>query len=333
MMELPVETEAPPQTPKASIIVPAYNRADVLWRAIESALAQTETSIEVIVVDDASTDETTEVVRGYAADPRLRYIKLDQNTGGPATPRNTGVKSSTAPVIVFLDQDDALRTTYVETIINEFKEQKIGLVWARRAVYDLHGTLKLVALVDRCRGSSLLPIMLTWTPGTSGLAVRKSVFEELGGLDPSVGGLDDLDFTLRFALANKWNVSIIDKVLLEIYSSPASLGNLVNHRYAVALSNFVKKHRTNLSLYKEIEAQYLYKLARVYSFLGDLHDAESYLIGAIRKHPLNVKYIMFFLLHKFGLDGLFWSLASGLRWKLLHWRRRILMKEEESRSS
>ncbi|MFC7156807.1 glycosyltransferase family 2 protein [Halomarina halobia] len=90
--------------PIVSVIIPVYNDADVLGRAIESVLAQTLEDFEMIVVDDASSDEPESVLSKYT-DYRIRYLVHEQNLGGSAA-RNTGIKAASGDYIAFLDADD-----------------------------------------------------------------------------------------------------------------------------------------------------------------------------------------------------------------------------------
>lgn len=90
--------------PEVSVIIPTYNRVRVLGRALDSVCRQTLPDIEVLVVDDASTDDTESFVRSYA-DTRVRYVKCDRN-GGPAAARNVGMSQAQARYIAFLDSDD-----------------------------------------------------------------------------------------------------------------------------------------------------------------------------------------------------------------------------------
>ncbi|WP_063609592.1 glycosyltransferase family 2 protein [Shouchella clausii] len=90
--------------PKVSVVIPTYNRANVLNRAVNSVLNQTYDNIELIVVDDASTDDTKSLLESIT-DKRFKYIKLDKNSKGKL-PRNIGIKNSTGKYIAFLDSDD-----------------------------------------------------------------------------------------------------------------------------------------------------------------------------------------------------------------------------------
>jgi teichuronic acid biosynthesis glycosyltransferase TuaG len=90
-----------------SVIVPCYNAAAFIGTTIESVLAQTWSELELIVVDDKSTDASAAIVEGYArADPRVRLIRLARNAGTPGAPRNAGVAAARGEWVAFLDADD-----------------------------------------------------------------------------------------------------------------------------------------------------------------------------------------------------------------------------------
>ena len=91
-------------SPVVSVIIPTYNRADLLPETLASVLGQTLADIEVLVVDDGSTDDTAGVVAAMA-DSRLRYIK-NEYTGLPAAGRNVGIRAAKADLLAFVDSDD-----------------------------------------------------------------------------------------------------------------------------------------------------------------------------------------------------------------------------------
>jgi len=91
--------------PLVSIIIPTYNRSNLLKRAIQSVLEQTLQDYEIVVVDDCSKDNTQGIVNSFQ-DERIKYIKLDKNSGGSLIPRTTGVEKSSGKYIAVLDDDD-----------------------------------------------------------------------------------------------------------------------------------------------------------------------------------------------------------------------------------
>lgn len=88
-----------------SIIMPSYNTAEYISASIDSVLAQTYTDWELIIVDDCSTDNTDEIVKGYLNDERIRYIKNEKNSGA-AVSRNRALREAKGKWIAFLDSDD-----------------------------------------------------------------------------------------------------------------------------------------------------------------------------------------------------------------------------------
>ena len=114
--------------PSVSIVMAVHNDAEFVGRAIDSALSQTEGDIEVICVDDASTDETAAVVRHWVKDPRLRYIRLEANCSAYQA-RRVGIATASGPYVLFLDGDDELAPSAV----------KVALEQARAASADVVG--------------------------------------------------------------------------------------------------------------------------------------------------------------------------------------------------
>jgi glycosyltransferase involved in cell wall biosynthesis len=104
--------------PKVSVITATYNHGYVIWRAIQSVLKQTYPYFELIIVDDASIDNTLKVV-GEFSDPRIRYFKLDKNSG-PSSARNYGLKKARGEFVAYLDSDNAWYDEFLETMMNGF---------------------------------------------------------------------------------------------------------------------------------------------------------------------------------------------------------------------
>jgi glycosyltransferase involved in cell wall biosynthesis len=175
-----------------TIVVPAYNAADTIGRAVESALAQTITPLEVLVVDDGSRDETAAVVERYGAPVRV----IRQENGGTASARNRGIEEAVGDVVCFLDSDDRYEPGRLETIA-----AKLG------ADPALDGVMTDAALVTPegiTRASS-------WWPAAASrdrldlrakiifcaLALRRSVLRELGSFDPRFHLLEDVEMWHR----------------------------------------------------------------------------------------------------------------------------------------
>jgi teichuronic acid biosynthesis glycosyltransferase TuaG len=133
----------PTHTPLVSIIIPLYNGERFIAQTIESVLAQTYRNIEVIVVDDASTDGGCDIVRRYSTeDSRLRLIPSETNFGGPARPRNIGIEASRGEFITFVDADDVWKPHKLQTQLDFFSQYPdIDMVYSPAEIIDEHGKI------------------------------------------------------------------------------------------------------------------------------------------------------------------------------------------------
>ena len=107
--------------PTVSVIMAVYNAQDTIVRAVRSVLDQTYADLELVLVDDASTDASIESVRAHLAatggDDRIRYVAHPTNRRAAAA-RNTGVASATGEFVAFVDSDDEMLPTYLETLVD-----------------------------------------------------------------------------------------------------------------------------------------------------------------------------------------------------------------------
>lgn len=119
-------SDPPTTTPTVSVITAAYNRSNVLRYAIESLLANTFSDWELLVVDDASTDDTRELVT-KVSDPRIRLIALPSNIGEQSGPNNQGFRVARGRYVAYLNQDDLWFPDHLETAVAEL--ERTGAAW------------------------------------------------------------------------------------------------------------------------------------------------------------------------------------------------------------
>jgi glycosyltransferase involved in cell wall biosynthesis len=184
--------------PKVSIIIPSFNRADMILTAIESAQAQTFTEWEAIIVDDGSTDNTREVVAGVK-DARVRYI-FQENKGLPGA-RNAGIRASRADYLAFLDSDDAFLPQKLALQVPIMDENPgLGLVAGgyievdpnmkflhEQCPWEKHPTLELPDWVQTCMFCVGSPL------------VRRAWLDKAGLFDESMRFVEDWDLWLRMS--------------------------------------------------------------------------------------------------------------------------------------
>lgn len=191
--------------PVVSVVIPLYNKAPYVERAVWSVLAQTEQEFEVIVVDDGSTDGGATIVERFA-DPRIRLIV--QENRGASVARNRGIRESGADVVAFLDADDEWHPTFLETVLDlRRRYPEAGAYATAYAVYNPDGGIRVasIAAVPPPPWSGLLPnYFRSATLGeppvsASSVAIPRAVLDETGGFDEGYWWGEDVDLWGRIA--------------------------------------------------------------------------------------------------------------------------------------
>lgn len=184
-----------------SIVIPLYNKAAYIKRALASVYAQTFTDYEVVIVDDGSTDDGPELVR-RESDPRVRL--LAQPNGGVSAARNTGIAAARGELVAFLDADDAWEPHYLATIMALRKRfPQAGVFGTAYTVEGTDGALTTPAFPGAPtdpNGGIMPRFLYTSYLWTSALAVRRTAFDEVGTFTLGVRRGQDLDMWVRLAL-------------------------------------------------------------------------------------------------------------------------------------
>jgi len=189
-----------PKCPSVSVIIPTYNRARLVSRAIQSVLNQTYQNLELIVIDDASTDNTEEVVKDFK-DNRIRYICHDENKGG-ATARNTGIKTAKGKYIAFLDSDDEWLSEKLEKQFNLLQglPESVGVVYS--LYFSKDDEIGLIKRVDfeTYKGNVFRHLLEGWCPSiTSAALLTLRCLQKSGMFDENLPSFQDYDLWLRVA--------------------------------------------------------------------------------------------------------------------------------------
>jgi glycosyltransferase involved in cell wall biosynthesis len=182
-----------------SVVIPAYNAAWCLARAIDSVLAQTHRDFELLVVDDGSTDATAELVQRYGAGVRL----VRKPNGGLSSARNAGIREARGAYVAFLDADDRWLPDKLKRQVAWMREHPRAVFCSTAArVVDARGETTGEWRCGGCTGSTLEAIFATNAHvAGSGSAVlaRREVLLASGGFDESLPSLEDIDMWMRLA--------------------------------------------------------------------------------------------------------------------------------------
>lgn len=206
----------PKSPPAISLIIPAYNRGDLIAETIESALCQTSPFCEIIVVDDGSTDNTQAVLAHYTG--RITIIRTPNN--GVQSARNTGIEAANTELVALCDSDDLLASTFCETVVPWISNHpEIDICFSNFTTFDdvaVYPDKLSIAPGHFFDGATdinehflinipdLYQRTLSYQPFfQSGLIIRKTFFNHIGGYDLRFKGVgaEDWEFTLR-AIAN-----------------------------------------------------------------------------------------------------------------------------------
>ena len=211
-----------------TVIVPSYNSAKFLPETISSVLNQSYTNLELIIVDDGSTDNTSEVVNSYLSDSRCVYIK--KANAGVSLARNDGAKIAKGSYIAFLDADDLLLEESIKEKVKVLDAMpEIGLVHSDVKLIDERGNYLGKEMTGLTGKNSHVDILL-WNecviPAPSSNAImRKAVFDEVGGYDPLFSTAADQDFLIR--VCSRYQIYRIEKALTAYRIVGGSMGKNV----------------------------------------------------------------------------------------------------------
>lgn len=261
--------------PAFSVLMATYNRAALLPRAIKSVLGQTFHDFELIVIDDASADDTAEVVR-QIGDDRIRYVQLAEN-GGQSRALNAGITQAQGEYISFLDSDDEWLPTYLEEISDAFaKNEKAALVYARFVSgpnWTIAGADVYADVLSQGQLSS-----------TSTLNIRATALRSVGGFRAAHNVCNDDD--LCFRIAKHFAIDHVPKELTVMHATPGAVtGDAV--RDAFGWAKLIDEYRPEIlrNCGRHTLAYHDFRLAELMFGCGQMRQGCKYLSKATAELP------------------------------------------------
>jgi GT2 family glycosyltransferase len=183
--------------PLVSVVVPSHNRARLLRRTLRSILAQHLRDLEVVVVDDGSTDETAAVAA--ATDPRVMVLR-NQRPGGVSAARNRGIAAARGAWVAFCDDDDLWSPEKLARQLEAAEHARAGWVYAGDVNVD--DSLRVLSGGRPPDPAAVVDLLPRWNPissGGSNVVVRSEVLTAVGGFDSSLRRTEDWDLWIRLA--------------------------------------------------------------------------------------------------------------------------------------
>jgi glycosyltransferase involved in cell wall biosynthesis len=273
--------------PKVSVVIPTHNRAEFLRTAIQSVLKQTFQNFEIIVVDDASEDHTSAVIKSVG-DARIRYVRHETHSGQGAT-RNAGLHKASGEYVALLDDDDEWLPEKLEKQVRvlDGSSSNVGMVYT--------GVLRIEAssrrLIDRIipgkRGSLFQDLcQKNWIGGCSSVMVRRSCFEKVGWFDEELAAQADYDMWLR--ISQEFDIEYIREPLVFYIAHD----NTISTNYESRIQGMEMQLRKYGSLFSRDPRNYsrrYFALGVYYSLNGNIKKGRDALLKAITLYPFALR--------------------------------------------
>ncbi len=304
------------RSPQFSVVIPTYNRAALVVRAIRSVLQQSLRDHEVIVVDDCSPDRTKQAV-AKLHDPRVRYYRRPQN-GGAGAALNSGFELARGRLIAILGDDDEYLPGFLQATLEADRSAPaaVGLFWTGTEVVR-----------DDPEGSSVVSRGF-WSPsfrdrdhayrsfiarrciGTNcGVTLRRSVLEKVGSFDERMRKAEDTDFLIR--VVREFDFRVIPEPLVRVHLHAGPRLTTYDSAMAEAYELIAEKNRETLDRHPRIGALTDYKIAWIYYRSGHKSRARRFLLRSLRQNPAALKTWGIGLLYEcLGKRG--WSVHRSL---------------------
>jgi len=284
-----------------SVVIPTYNRSSLLGRSIRSVLEQTYEDLELIVVDDASSDNTAEVVLHFS-DRRIRYVRRERNGRCPAA-RNTGIIASTGKFVAFNDDDDEWLPDKLERQMKVFEiaPAQVGVVYCdfwviRNGQKELYTATNIMPEDGMAfRKALAFPETGIWLQTA---IFRRECFEEAGMLDETLPIFSDAE--LFFRVCKHYCLHHMSIPLVNLWVTP---GSAISNHEATAedLKTILRKYWEDIRVDSRLKTKYLMKLSWETHLVGQQMTACKYLARGLITSPSEcLAYLLKYLRHVGG---------------------------------
>jgi len=272
-----------------SVIIPTYNRASLVEHTIQSVRKQTFEDWELIVVDDASEDNTRDVVFSIG-DSKIKYVRHEENRGGSAA-RNTGIKNANGRYILMIDDDDLIKKNHLRTLVSGAKrmDKSWGVFYTG---FILDRGFKKNEKYPKWKGYIKEKLLAEGSIGTTAVAlIKKKTLRRVGGFDENLPRHQDWDLYIRLAKKTKF-YPLRSLTVIKRHTGKPSLEKVVRSKKYIR-----KKFSDELRNLRFIKRRKFY--SRESLRLAQLNFGEgNYFVGIVRiiismaQYPFHLKKLI-----------------------------------------
>ena len=283
-----------------SIVMPTYNREKTIKRALDSLLNQTYPNIEIIIVDDGSNDNTSDIINNYT-DKRINYIKLAKNEGANYA-RNYGISVANGKYITFQDSDDEADLNKIDELVDFINKNKCDIVFCNVRVKKKN---KYKILIKKQISENEILEKLLWGNFISieGLLLKRSILKEVT-FDDSLLRFQDWDLIIR--LVQKYSIKHYHKELTTVYVQNDSITRN-NSKGIAALKQILEKYN---NLFSKKQKAKIY--CRIGMFYARSNENANEWFKKAYKNDFKLSYILLYILNKFKLINFLYNIKEKI---------------------
>jgi glycosyltransferase involved in cell wall biosynthesis len=278
-----------PDSPLVSVIIPAYNAEKTIARTLESVLSQTYKHMEVLVINDGSTDRTAEIVESFPRNDRRIKILHQPNLGANAA-RNRGISCSKGEYIAFVDADDVWHEEKIQAQVECFQRSSpsVGLIYSWSIVIDEEDN-PLSGIAHEYQGNVLAELIYSNFVGNGSCPlIRRSCFQNIGDFEANLGAGQDWDMYLR--VAKRYEFQVVPKFHIGYRRTMNSISADYKNqeRFMAKVVNSFEKEHPNIPklLFRLSRSRMCFYLASRCNDQGRYLDSIKYLFRCLVLDPV-----------------------------------------------
>jgi glycosyltransferase involved in cell wall biosynthesis len=285
------------ELPLVSVIIPTYNRAQLLSRAVRSVLDQTYQNLEITIVDDASSDQTGEILKQFR-DPRIKYLRHEENKGGSAS-RNTGIRVARGKYIGFLDDDDEWMPSKLECQVEHLENNgRVDVVYTGLSVRDLKSGKRVGKVVPQKKGVIFGDLLGdNYVGTTSSVLIRRERLEIDNLFDEGMPSCQDWDMWLN--LSKKCMFDYIQEPMV-IYHIHEERITTYDESALLGRKMIFEKYKDEIMSNRVISGKHHLMIGSLYCRLGDMKRGREEIRRSIQLRPNNVMGFITYFASLFG---------------------------------